>query len=171
MALSTVVTIFEVGDDGATGPRVGTGVLLAPDLVAVHEPLSTRLAGGTGKDRLALRVGLAPSDGVVEVLDVAAPHVSRGADRALALELRGGTTAHIQHLPTGLEEFRSALRHLLDTTSGEPSPDLRADRAGHGGVPRPPGHPRPPGFPRPPGHGSDTERPPWCRIWPRGPGC
>jgi hypothetical protein len=154
---ATVVSIYAQGEDGTTGPWVGSGLLLAPDLVVVHPPLDEEL--GADGDGPGLRVGIATPDGLVEVLDVVRTHVATGSTgHDVALELSGPSAAPTPDLPRTAAKFRVALGTLLDGVTF-PRP------------PVPPKNPRPGPQPPPPGPRPRNERPPWCKIWPSGPGC
>jgi hypothetical protein len=144
----TIVSIYEVGDSGATGRQVGTGLLIGPQLVLVHPPLDTELAAAGAP---SLRVGMAALiDGYhgIEIIDVENVLVSStDANRPLvALALRGVSVAPITPMArTGVDDPARVVADYLDLI----------DNRIRGGLGPPP----------------TTADYPWCRVWPDGPGC
>jgi hypothetical protein len=144
----TLVLIYEVGDTGATGPQAGSGLLIGPELVLVHPPLGSGLAAPNAP---ALRVGLVTSAGdrpSFEVIDVARVLVSRAdTERQLvALVLNRPTTSPVTPITQMGADPVKAVADYLEVVDAQ----VRGIQV----IPGPP-----------------IPGPPWCPVWPDGPGC
>ncbi len=133
-AVSTAsrVWVCAVDDEGATGPLVGTGALVAPQTIVVRAPLSTALARGGASPRL--RVGIASTAGdLVEVLDPADVLVVRSEEGPLVgLTLAAPVRSRADRVP-GLEEAedeQDAARAVRAHLAGRTDPDVSALFAG-----------------------------------------
>jgi hypothetical protein len=113
----TVVSIYDVGDAGATGRQVGTGLLIGPQVVLVHPPLDAELAAAVAP---RLRVGMAALvDGYqgVEIIDVDNVLVSSAETKrpVVALALRGVSAAPITPMArTGVDDPAKVVVDYLD---------------------------------------------------------
>lgn len=169
MTLQTHVSIYSVDETGATGAQVGSGTLIGPVLVLVHPPLSRRLAGG--ENSMRLRVGIAPAGpppNTVDFIDSSDIHVATDDNREplVALELLQPTAAPIESLFPAGDSDGFAADALAQHLASLPESDRISGRA-LSGSPR-----------RAPAKRDSRKRsrespllPPWCRIWPDGPGC
>lgn len=167
MSEQTHVSIYDVGDAGATGALLGSGTLIAPAFVLLHPPLNQRLAGSGNSVRL--RVGIASTgteSDIVEVIDGDKLHVSPVHTREplVGLELLHRAAAPVAPLsPVGDDAKATAdlLVHYLASLPGS-CPDGEQVHAGHleGG----PKH-------QDPFKPVSTDDFPWCQAFPNGPGC
>src|SRR5262245_12488588 len=86
------VAVYGVDETGATSVPLGSGTLIAPQLVLVHPPLSRQLASGENTKRLRVEITVAGSDpGTAEVIDVVEVHVAAAdlsAEPLVALQLQ-----------------------------------------------------------------------------------
>jgi hypothetical protein len=133
-----VVAIYEVGDGGATGGRLGRATLVEPDTALAHPSLGATLAAGPR----SLRAGIAWPDGA-EVIDVAETHVLPDAPELVVLVLAGESAAPMTGTPIAVvdnpldpafdltallnpsrEQVVAGLRALLAGVPDEPPPDL-----------------------------------------------
>jgi hypothetical protein len=144
----TLVSIYAVDDTGATGPQVGSGLLIGPELVLVHPPLGSELAAPNAP---VLRVGSVTSAGdypSFEIVDVARVLVSR-ADTGrplVALALSRPTTSPVTPITQMGADPVKAVADYLEVVDAQ----VRGIQA----IPGPP-----------------IPGPPWCPVWPDGPGC
>jgi hypothetical protein len=157
--------VYETDETGTTTAWAGQGSLVAPTLVLVHPPLSSRIAAGACSARF--RVGIVPSDtettssSFAEVIDVEGePYISwKGdieTDRVIvALELGTPSQSPEYEVP-GLESnrssednFRIMAEHLKELAQSDwcfPARSGPEQRSG----PEPELEPRPePGAPEP----------------------
>lgn len=127
MTESTLVSVYEVDEDGSTGALLGSGSLIHPALVLVHPDLSHALAAG--RDR-RLRAGIAspaPGSTVVEVIDVRAIQVAEDPELEplVALDLVRPATAPVEPMhPASADAMAAAIRQHLDQLRPTPSPPI-----------------------------------------------
>lgn len=168
MTLQTHVSIYSVDETGTTGAQVGSGTLIGPVLVLLHPPLSRRLAGGENSRRL--RAGIAPAGttpAAVDFIDAGEIHVATGdhPEPLVALELLRSTSAPVESLFPAGDSNGFAADELVQHLASLPGSD-RAGGQDRSEPPRSaPAKRDSRRFPEGP------FRPPWCRIWPDGPGC
>lgn len=155
MTLQTLVSIYGVDETGATGAQLGSGTLIGPVLVLLHPPLSRRLAGSGNSTRLRVgiaRAGTAPHD--VEVIDGSDIYqaVHDSGEPLVALELRQPTSAPVELVFPPSDDGGEIADALVKYLAGLPDSDCRPEY-----LPEP--------------SPSEPDSPPWCTIWPNGPGC
>lgn len=145
----TIVSIYEVDEEGTTGPWIGQGTLVLPQLVLVHPPLSAQIANG--KTVQQSRVGIcAPTTEAflgarataktVEIIDVIGqPRVfwteEASGQVLVGLDLRTPARSPVDKLPnidseTPAEQgFKKSALHLQRISSDEReiNPSVSAD--------------------------------------------
>lgn len=129
------VWVYAVDDQGATGPLVGTGALVAPKTIVVRAPLSTALARSHAVPRL--RVGITSTAGdLVEVLDPGDVLVLRSEEGplvALTLAVPARSPADQVAGLDDAEDEQDAARAMQAHLAGRTDPDVSALFAGEEG--------------------------------------
>jgi len=126
MTTKTLVSVYKVDDDGATGSWLGSGSLIHPPIVLVHPPLSRDLADNC--DSISLRVGIAssaPESYSVEVIDARLADVWTDGEREalVALELVRPSASPVEPLPTLSHDVDAAVEVLYGHLESLPAAD------------------------------------------------
>ncbi|WP_019927456.1 hypothetical protein [Nocardia sp. BMG111209] len=129
MTTQTFVAVYTVGDDGATGPRLGAATLVDPEYALVDRPLNEQLASGLH----ALRIGVS-APGVTEVIDVARVRVIPDAPELVLLQLLSASAAPPHEIPVTTpdggaptpEPTRAEVVDALRAVLAEPPPPAPA---------------------------------------------
>jgi hypothetical protein len=132
METLTNVSVYAVGDTGATGHRLGGGVLVLPRLVIADQAIAAQLSAG---QRFRVATAPASGSGIVEIVDVDCVKTvhDEAAGSLVGLELAGvshspfadlgvaGDESPVADLQRGAapEEAREAMRHHMVATTIE----------------------------------------------------
>ncbi|MFB8007029.1 hypothetical protein [Nocardia sp. NPDC056000] len=135
MTRQATVTVYAVGDTGATGEFLGAATLIEPEFALADPPLNRTLADNPQ----AVRVGIFAAAGdIAEVIDVARVRVLPDAPDVVLLQLAVvsaapavGVPVELHADPTGVElfpqptraEIIAAVRRVLAAAPPPPTPD------------------------------------------------